>query len=97
VTRKKEKDFAMKNLLKHCSNESLDRSDLVNLEKEYIEKSLAELTDDVTIDPKGDQERSKRLEEIEELVGTPIAVEWSNQAMALARKSGYTSGKPFND
>lgn len=75
--------------------ESIDHHDLDALEAEYIQLNLAELTDDVSIDPTGERMRTERLEEIEELVGEDMVREWGEQATQLAVQSGYASGKPY--
>ena len=82
--------------LNQICDDPIDPRELADLEQEFIQKSVAELTDDVTIDPAGDNLRDSRLQEIESIVGEPLAQEWANQAIAAARKCGYASGKPFD-
>ena len=75
----------------------LDRHDLDSLEKEYIELYVANLTDDVDCSPSTFTRRENRLEEIETLVGWPIAEDWSRKAEARAKKCGMASGAPYED
>ena len=74
----------------------LDRHDLDALEKEYGELYLAELTDDVDCSLSTFTRRNNRLEEIETLVGWPLAEAWSKQVQEKAKKVGYASGKPWD-
>lgn len=70
----------------------LDRHDIDSLEKEFIELSIAEMTDDVTCDIHTLQARSKRIEEIEDEVGKHIVENWAEVAFQEAVKVGYASG-----
>ena len=76
-------------------NEAIDKHDLDSLHAEYVSLSLAILTDDITIDPTGDQIKDNRLAEIEDDVGEDMAREWGNEATKMAINDGYASGKTF--
>ena len=73
----------------------LDARDLDMLQDEYETLALAELTDDIDCSISNMQSRANRLEEIEELVGTEIAADWSSRAECRATENGYASGKPY--
>ena len=75
----------------------LDRHDLDALEKEYIELYLAELTDDVNCSLSDMKRRTDRLEEIETLVGWPLAENWSRKTEERAKKCGMASGAPYEE
>lgn len=64
------------------------------LKKEFLELSLAELTDDVSIDPEGMKLRGERLEEIEHIIGAEVN-QWDKEAVELAKKTGMASGAEF--
>ena len=75
----------------------IDRRELEDLEREYIEIALADLTDDVTCDIDTIRYRDSRMGAIQDLVGTPMTDAWTDEVLRLARESGYASGKPFED
>lgn len=76
--------------------EMIDRHDMESLENEYVMLALAELTDDVDCSLSTMQMRTERLDEIEELVGSEICNEWSNEAEKQAKNNGFfASGKVY--
>ncbi len=83
--------------MKKNKTSPIDRHDLKALEKEYIEITLAVLTDDVTIDPKGYRLKDERLADIEDDVGQDMVQEWGRIAIEKAKKIGYASGKEFTE
>lgn len=67
-------------------------TELLNLEQEYIQLRLADLTDDIDCSPSTLQDRDKRLEEIANLVDEELVQEWDFEAQKLANKFGTASG-----
>lgn len=70
----------------------IDRREFVALEDEYMRLQLAELLDDVDVSMSTLQARDKRLAEIEEIVGAPVAGVWAARAMEKAVHMPMCSG-----
>jgi hypothetical protein len=70
----------------------IDRREFVALEEEYTRLQLAELLDDVDVSLSTLQARDKRLAEIEEMVGAPVAEMWVARAMEKSRYLPMCSG-----
>jgi hypothetical protein len=67
----------------------------MSLESEYKELSLADLTDDITIDPVAWRTREERIIEIIREVGDAKAFAWEKDVVKQAKEVGYASGAVF--
>ncbi len=65
------------------------------LHKEYVELQLRQLTDDVSIDPIAWRNDDERLALMGAALDADTQKLWYTEAEALAKESGYASGRPY--
>lgn len=78
-------------------NPDIDKRELDDLEREYKELSLADLTDDIDCSLGTIKFRANRLAAIEDIVSKHIADAWFEDVLVTARESGMASGKVFEE
>lgn len=78
-------------------NPDIDKRDLADLEKEYKELSLADLTDDIDCSLGTIKYRVNRMAVIEDIVSKHVTDAWFSEVVKQARKLGMASGKKFEE
>lgn len=70
----------------------IDKRELADLEAEYKELALADLTDDIDCSPSTLKTRDARMTEIETDVGSDLSESWASDVEVQAKQNGYASG-----